>query len=262
LVGILIWHLNRSCPAEINSLGASAGWIRQQKQQLGPVTRGEKNVFLAFGLTVLLWLLPGAVALGAGVASPAYRWLDTHLPEGVCALLGAILLFVLPSDWRRSEFTLTWRDAKRIDWGTILLFGGGLALGEAMFSSGLAKWGGEGLAHLLGTQSTLGLIALFTVISVLLTETTSNTAAANMIIPVAIAVSQAAGVPPLQPALAACLGCSLAFMLPVSTPPNAVVYGSGCVPLTKMIRHGLVLDAISIVSVIAAVYWLAPLIWS
>jgi sodium-dependent dicarboxylate transporter 2/3/5 len=98
------------------------------------------------------------------------------------------------------------------------------------------------------------------VISILLTETTSNTATANMIIPVAIAVSQAAGVSPLQPALAACLATSLAFVLPVSTPPNAVVYGSGCVPLTKMIRHGVVLDLVSIVGVVATVYWLVPLV--
>lgn len=260
LIGILVWYLNRTCPTDATFLGDSAAWIREQKAQLGPVTRGEKNVLLAFGVTVSLWLLPGIAGLMAGVESEFYRWLNAHLPEGVCALLGAVLLFVLPTDWRRNEFTLSWREAKRIDWGTILLFGGGLALGDAMFSTGLAKWGGEGLAGLLQTHSTLGLITLFTIISVVLTETTSNTAAANMIIPVAIAVAQAAGVPPLQPALAACLACSLAFMLPVSTPPNAVVYGSGCVPLTKMIRHGLVLDAISIVAVIATAYWLVPLV--
>jgi solute carrier family 13 (sodium-dependent dicarboxylate transporter), member 2/3/5 len=127
-----------------------------------------------------------------------------------------------------------------------------------MFSTGLAKWMGEGLAGAMQINTTLGLIVLFTVIATLLTETTSNTATANMIIPVAIAVSQAAGVSPLQPALACCLAASLAFMLPVSTPPNAVVYGSGCVPLTRMIRHGVALDLVSIAAVIGTVYWLVP----
>lgn len=260
LIAFLVIYLNRACPAGAGLLGESAAWIREQKSELGRLSRGERNVLLAFGVTVLLWLLPGLVALGAGVDAPAYRWLNAHLPEGVCSLLGASLLFVLPVDWSRGEFTLTWREAGRIDWGTILLFGGGLAMGDAMFGTGLAKWMGEGLAGLLHTQTTLGLIVLFTVITTVLTETTSNTATANMIVPVAIAVAQAAGVSPVAPALAACLAASLAFMLPVSTPPNAVVYGSGCVPLTKMIRHGLVLDAVAVVAVIATVYWLAPLV--
>jgi solute carrier family 13 (sodium-dependent dicarboxylate transporter), member 2/3/5 len=260
LVAFLVFYLSRTCPAGAGTLGESTAWIQEQKSRLGRLGRGERNVLLAFGATVLLWLLPGVVAVYAGVNAPFFKWLNTHLPEGVCALLGASLLFVLPVSWSRSEFTLTWREAKRIDWGTILLFGGGLALGDAMFSTGLAKWIGEGLAGALQTHTVLGLIALFAVVSTLLTETTSNTATANMIIPVAIAVSMAAGVPPLQPALAACLASSLAFMLPVSTPPNAVVYGSGCVPLTKMIRHGIVLDLVSIAGVIATVYWLVPLV--
>ena len=260
LIAFLVFYLNRVCPAGAGLLGESAAWIREQKLRLGRLTRGERNVLRAFAVTVLLWLLPGVVAIGAGVDAPLYKWLNMHLPEGVCALLGATLLFVLPVNWARSEFTLTWREAKAIDWGTILLFGGGLAMGDAMFSTGLAKWMGEGLAGVLQTHTTLGLVVLFAIIATLLTETTSNTATANMMIPVAIAVSQAAGVPPLQPALAVCLAASLAFMLPVSTPPNAVVYGSGCVPLTKMIRHGLALDVVAVVAVIATVYWLVPLV--
>jgi sodium-dependent dicarboxylate transporter 2/3/5 len=260
LITVLVLYLNRVCPANADLLSESTVWIREQKARLGPLTRGEKNVLLAFAVTVTLWLLPGLVAATAGVNAPFYQWLNQHLPEGVCAVLGATLLFVLPVNGARNESTLTWSDAKRIDWGTILLFGGGLALGEAMFSTGLAKWVGEGLAGSLQTHTALGLIVLFTCIGTLLTETTSNTAAANMLVPVAISVAQAAGVSPLQPAIAVCFAASLAFMLPVSTPPNAVVYGSGCVPLTKMIRHGLVLDLISMVAVVATVYWLVPLV--
>lgn len=260
LIAFLVFYLNRVCPASPELLGGSATWIREQKMRLGPLTRGEKNVLLAFAVTVTLWLLPGVVAAVAGSDAPFYQWLNQHLPEGVCAVLGAALLFMLPVNSSRNEFTLTWNDAKRIDWGTILLFGGGLALGEAMFSTGLAKWIGEGLAGAFQTHTVFGLIVLFTIIGTVLTETTSNTAAANMLVPVAIAVAQAAGVSPLQPAIAVCLAASLAFMLPVSTPPNAVVYGSGCVPLTQMIRHGLVMDLVSMVAVIATVYWLVPLV--
>jgi sodium-dependent dicarboxylate transporter 2/3/5 len=168
------------------------------------------------------------------------------------------LLFLLPMDWSRGQFTLSWRQAANIDWGTIMLFGGGLAIGEAMFATGLAKWMGSGLASLMQANTTFTLVLLFSLISVLLTETTSNTATASMVVPVAIAISQAAGVDPLQPVIAVCLSSSLAFMLPVSTPPNAVVYGSGCVPLLAMVRHGVMLDLFSIAAVVMVVYWLIP----
>lgn len=260
LTAFLVFYLSRACPADANLLGQSADWIRGQRSQLGRLSRGEWNVLIAFTVTVLLWLLPGVVAVVAGVDAPLYQWLNRHLPEGVCALLGAALLFALPVNLSRGEFTLTWREVKRIDWGTILLFGGGLALGDAMFSTGLAKWMGEGLANALHTNTTLGLIVLFTVVGTMMTEAMSNTATANMVIPVAIAVAQAAGVSPLQPALAVCLAASLAFMLPVSTPPNAVVYGSGCVSLRQMVRHGFVLNIAGMIAVIATVYWLVPLV--
>jgi sodium-dependent dicarboxylate transporter 2/3/5 len=101
---------------------------------------------------------------------------------------------------------------------------------------------------------------LFTVVAVLVSETTSNAASATMVVPVAIAVAQAAHINPLQPALAACLGASLGFMLPVSTPPNAIVYGSGCIPLKKMVKYGLLLDLVGAVLVILVVTWLTPLL--
>jgi sodium-dependent dicarboxylate transporter 2/3/5 len=259
LTVFLVAYLNRQCPAGPDLLGNSAEWMRAERAKLGPVSRGERNVLIAFGLTVGLWVLPGVVSVLAGVESGVARWLNQRVPESIAALLGVALLFVLPVDWKAGRFTLTWKEASQIDWGTILLFGGGLALGEAMFSTGLARWIGEGLAWGLGAQTVVGLTVVFTVVAVLLTETTSNTATAAMVVPVAIAVAQAAGVPALQPALGACLGASLAFMLPVSTPPNAIVFGSGCVPLLKMVRHGLVLDIVAIVAVVVAVCWLVPL---
>ena len=260
LVSFLILYLHRVCPADRDALGDSTQWLQGEKAKLGPLRRGERIVLLAFGTTVLLWLLPGVVGVMFGESAPVAQWLNQRFPESIAALVGALLLFILPINFRTREFALTWTEAKRIDWGTILLFGGGLALGELMFSTGLARWMGEGLALALQARTTLGLVMLFGAVAIVLSETTSNTASATMVVPVAIAVAQAAGVDPLPPALAACLAASMGFMLPVSTPPNAIVYGSGCVPLLTMARHGLVLDLVGFVVIVAVVTWLVPLV--
>jgi sodium-dependent dicarboxylate transporter 2/3/5 len=215
-------------------------------------------VLIAFGFTVVFWIFPGLVGVVAGTNSGAFLWLNAHLPESVVSLLGALLLFVLPINFRERRFTITWKDAAGIEWGTILLFGGGLALGELMFSTGLASWLGEGLAGALHAKTNLGVVALFTLIAIILSEATSNTASATMVVPVAIAVARAAGLNPVQAALAATLGSSMGFMLPVSTPPNAIVYGSGCVPLLKMVRYGFLLDAAGFFAIVAVVMWLVP----
>jgi sodium-dependent dicarboxylate transporter 2/3/5 len=258
LIAFLVFYLNRACPAAPGLLRESAGWLRTEKAGLGRLRVGEWNVIAAFAVTVALWLLPGILGLVLSEVNDVVKWFNRHLPESVAALVGALLLFVLPVSLRKMEFTLSWREAVRIDWGTILLFGGGLALGDLMFSTGLARWIGEGLAGALNAKSLFGLVALFTAVAILLSETTSNTAAATMVVPVAIAVSKAAGVDPLPPALAACLGASMGFMLPVSTPPNAIVYGSGFVPLLKMVRYGLLLDLVGFAVIVPVTTWLVP----
>jgi sodium-dependent dicarboxylate transporter 2/3/5 len=262
MVVFLIVELGRTCPAEPGLMDGGMDWLRAEKERLGPVRRGEWNVMVSFALTVTLWLTPGIIGLFLGREHGVTRWFDRHLPEAVAALMGALLLFALPVRLKEWEFTLSWREATRIDWGTILLFGGGLALGDLMFSTGLASWMGKGLAGALHAHSTLGLVALFTAVAILLSETTSNVAAANMVVPVAIAVAQAAGVDPLPPALAACLGASMGFMLPVSTPPNAIVYGSGCVPLLKMVRHGALLDLVGFLVIVPVTTWFVPWLMS
>jgi sodium-dependent dicarboxylate transporter 2/3/5 len=119
-----------------------------------------------------------------------------------------------------------------------LLFGGGLTLGDLMFQTKLADAVGKGIIGLSGATSVWAITFVAIYISIIVTETTSNTAAATMIVPIVISISMAAGVNPIPPAIGATLGASWAFMLPVSTPPNAIVYGSGMVPITKMIRAG------------------------
>jgi sodium-dependent dicarboxylate transporter 2/3/5 len=216
--------------------------VQEELRRLGPVSVGQRNVLFAFSVTVMLWLLPGILAilgLGDSAFAKAYA---AAVPESVAAIAGAILLFVLPVAWRARRFTLTWEEATRIDWGIILLFGGGLSMGELAFSTGLAEAMGRGITSWLPSQSVLALTVLFTAVAIVMSEAASNTAAANMIVPIAIAVSQAAGVDPLIPALAATLGASMGFMMPISTPPNAIIYSSGHVPITDMMRHGIALD--------------------
>jgi solute carrier family 13 (sodium-dependent dicarboxylate transporter), member 2/3/5 len=237
----------------------SVAMVREELKKLGPVSVGQRNVLIAFGVTVLLWTAPGFIALLGLGESRVSRWYQAALPEGVAAMIGAILLFLLPLNWRNRQFTLKWEEAVRIDWGIVLLYGGGLALGELAFTTGLARWIGESLTAWLPSQSTFGLSVLFAALALVLSEATSNTASANMIVPVAMAVSQAAGVDPVQPALAATLAASMGFIMPISTAPNAIVYSSGYIPITAMMRHGAVLDCVAFVLIVLFVTLLAPI---
>jgi sodium-dependent dicarboxylate transporter 2/3/5 len=253
----LLWGMHR--PTGLTLDGAEA-YIRSELKRLGPWTAGQRNAAVAFLTAVILWVTPGGIALFSGTQSPAYQWYDAHLPESVVALLAAILLFLLPVDWKRRAFTLRWKDAAQIDWGTILLFGGGLSLGDLMFKTGLAETMGRGLMDLLSLQSVWGVTALAIFLGIVMSELTSNTASANMVIPVVIAIAGASGVSPLPPALGACLGASYGFMLPISTPPNAIVYGSGLIPITKMIRAGIAFDLLGFLIIWLGLRILLPLL--
>jgi sodium-dependent dicarboxylate transporter 2/3/5 len=239
----------------------SATLVREELRKLGPISVGQRNVLIAFGTTVLLWTLPGLLAVIGLGRSAFYSWYQEAVPEGVAAILGAILLFLLPISWRKRRFTLSWEQASRIDWGIVLLYGGGLALGDLAFDTGLANWLGVSLMEWLPTHSTFALCALFAGLAIVLSEATSNTASANMIVPVALAVSQPAGVNPILPALAATLGASMGFMMPISTAPNAIVYSSGHVPITQMMRYGIILDVVGFVVIVSFVTLIGPLIW-
>lgn len=235
-----------------------ASLIHAELQRLGPLSPGQRNVLIAFGTTVFLWLLPGILTIVGAGGSAFDRVYAARMPESVAAMCGAILLFLLPVNWRGRQFTLRWEEAIRIDWGIILLFGGGLAMGELAFSTGLAEAMGRGITSWLPAKSAVSLTVVFTAVAVVMSEAASNTASANMIVPVAIAVSQAAGINPLQPALGATLGASMGCMMPVSSPPNAIIYSSGHVPITAMMKHGIWLDVagfLLIVMVVSMLGW-------
>lgn len=233
----------------------------KDKGQTGKLTRAQKNVLFAFSVTVFLWIFPGIVSLIGGRNAPLFLWLQEHFPEAIAAIIGAGLLFFLPINFRKGEFTLSLREAIKIDWGTLLLFGGGLSLGFQMFQSGLAEAIGNAFISLGGSSASSTLVTLLAVaLSVYMTELTSNTASANMLIPIIIAVSNAAGISPLPPVLGGAIGCSFAFMLPVATPPNAIVYGSGMIPLPQMMKHGFWLNIAGILLIWFGVGIVAPLL--
>jgi solute carrier family 13 (sodium-dependent dicarboxylate transporter), member 2/3/5 len=214
--------------------------------------RAQNNVAIAFGITVFLWLFPSVTLLFGG----DIKWWEGRLPESVAAVIGALLLFVLPVNWKKRQFTITWREAQNINWGIILLFGGGLVLGKFLFKTGVAEYLGDSLAAIYPFHSEFMYILLFTLLAVFISEFTSNTASANLILPICIAVSQAASIDPFKPAMAATLASSLGFMLPVSTAPNAIVFGSGLISIRTMIRYGFLLDLIGAVVVAVGVYFL------
>jgi sodium-dependent dicarboxylate transporter 2/3/5 len=230
-----------------------AAHIQEELRRLGPVSSAQRNVLVAFCLTVALWITPGVLAVTGRGDTAFARAYAAAVPESVAAMIGAIALFVLPVSWRARKFTLTWEQAVRIDWGIVLLFGGGLALGELAFSTGLAEAMGRAVTSWLPATSSVALIVLFTAVAIVMSETASNTASANMVVPVAIAVAQAAGVDPAGPALGATIGASMGFMMPISTPPNAIVYSSGHVPITSMMKHGFFLDVAGFLIIVVLV---------
>ncbi|MEX0711391.1 MAG: DASS family sodium-coupled anion symporter [Pirellulales bacterium] len=254
----LFCYLNYFCPAGVKRFAGSRELLARQRETLGPWTRGQRSALAAFAVTAVLWVVPGIAALVAGQQSELYRLLSSGLPEGVAAIIGAVLLFLLPGDGRRKA--ITWPEAVQIDWGVVLLYGGGLALGVLANDTGLARAIGEGLTGFLPADDSLWLLIAATVVATLVSESTSNTASATIVVPVAIAIAQAAGADPLEPALGATFGASLGFMLPVSTPCNAIVYGSGHIPLLRMVRYGILLDLAGVVVVVTLVRLVVPLI--
>jgi sodium-dependent dicarboxylate transporter 2/3/5 len=222
--------------------------------------RGARLTLLAFGLAATLWTLPSLASLAFGRTSPLALTLDAHLPEAGVALLCATLLFLAPVDWRRRRFALSWEEGRQVNWGIILLFGGGLSLGTLSEATGVARWVGEGLLQFGLARSAAGLLFCAVALTILVSEFASNTAATSLLVPVVIAAAQAAGLDPVRPALGVGLAATCGFIFPVSTPPNAIVFGTGLVPLRRMIRAGILLDLTALFVVWGGLLLLTPLL--
>ena len=224
--------------------------LAERRRALGPMRRPERRVLAVFALVAIAWMCAPLLKQIDGLAA---------LNDTAIAIAGALLLFALPSgdpEAPRNRL-LDWDTAVRIPWGVALLFGGGLSVAAAMESHGVSEWLGASLSGLRGLSPLLVLLAL-AALTVLASEFMSNVATLAAFLPVVGAVSVATGMPPLVLAFTASMSATLAFMMPAGTAPNAIAYGTGAIPIRRMIRTGLWLNLIGIAATAAISTWWAP----
>jgi len=224
--------------------------IRDQLAQLGKIGFEERTVLVVFVLTALAWICRSFLL------NPLMPALD----DTIIAIGASILLFILPTRNKERPTLLDWGAVKKVPWGIMLLFGGGLAIAAAFEDSGLATWIATRLNVFHGVSLVLLLLALIALVN-FLTEITSNTATTSMILPILAPIALTMGVHPFGLMFGAAMAASCAFMLPVATPPNAVVFGSGYLGMGDMIRTGFVLNILSILILFLFVYFALPWIW-
>lgn len=223
--------------------------IRNQLAKLGAISSAEKKVAAVFTGAALMWMVRPLLA---------DYW--PGLSDAGIAVAAALLLFVIPQNLSEGQFLLSWREAKELPWGVLILFGGGLSLASAINTTGLAEWMGKGVGILAGWPL-LVLVGLVVGMIVFLTEMTSNTATTAAFLPILASVAIGLGENPLLLAVPAALGASCAFMLPVATPPNAIVYGSEKITIPEMSKAGLWLNIIFIILLTAAGFSLVKFVF-
>lgn len=241
----------RMFPADVKRIEGAHEFIEKHRKALGKWNRAQVNTMIAFMAAVAMWVAPGILSMILGSKSEIVKAFTEYMPEELVAMIGGLILFLLPVDIKQGKMTMTWKDGvEGIEWGTLLLFGGGLAMGSLMYTTGLSTWVGAGLRELMGgNPSELVFVTVFCVAGLLISELTSHTAATNLLAPIAISTALSMGMNPIPVAVGLALAASLGFMMPVSTPPNAIVYASGYIPITKMIKSGALIDLFGIVVV-------------
>lgn len=238
-------------PPETKDLGEARSHIRQELRALGPMSRGEWTVLAVFVCTAAAWIFIPLLAETEAIGG-ALPWLGNFTDGGI-AIAAAVLLFIIPVDGRRGVRAIDWEQAVKLPWGVLLLFGGGLSLSGQFGASGLSLWVGERV-EAFGDVPGWVFILIVTGIVLLLTELTSNTATGSIFIPVMASVALGLGLPILTLVVPAALAASLAFMLPVATPPNAIVFGTGYIRIGQMVKAGILLNIVSLFLVLATMY--------
>jgi len=252
LMLIITWvYLTRfAFPSEIKEIPGGRDTFDQELQQLGSMTRQEFGVLMVLTLVAVLWLVNGLT----DIASLKF------VKDSTIAIACALLLFIIPANFKKREFLLDWKTAVTIPWDILILFGGGFALAMGFSESGLTKAVAEQLAVLEGT-SLVFIIAGIATLVILLTEVTSNTATASIALPIMIALAEAMQVHPYGLMITATIAASFAFMLPVATPPNAIVFSSRYVTIPQMVKAGIWLYLIGMVLITCFVMLALPLVW-
>lgn len=222
--------------------------LREMKEALGPMTTQEKRVGIVFLCMATLWVTRPLLVQLPGLAA---------LDDSGIAMAGAIMMFLVPSGDRDDPLLLRWQYAEKLPWSVLILFGGGLTLAGAVKDTGLALWLGTSL-EVVGTLPVVLLVGVAATLIIFLTELTSNIATTTTFLPVVAAIAVGAGMDPLLLTVPITLAASCAFMLPVATPPNAIVFGSGLLTIPKMVRAGIALNLIGIVLVSLVAIFIAP----
>lgn len=239
------------------SLSFAKDLISKQYKALGPMSREEKWVAAIFGLTGLLWIFRIDLQVGE-TTIPGWTNLlnlSSSVDDGTIAIAMSLLLFLIPArkDGEKSRL-VTNAIIKKIPWDVVLLFGGGFAMAQGLTITGLSQWFGDSLFSALGNVSQVPMIAGVATTMTFATEVTSNTALSQMIQPILATVAKSQGIHPMLIMVPAALSISMAFMLPVATPPNAIVFGSGRITIRQMVLAGFILDLIGVVISVLAVY--------
>lgn len=228
--------------------------LRQMKTDMGKISVPEIRVAIIFAVMALTWVFRPALVKLPGLSA---------LDDSLIAMAGAIALFLFPSGDdsadNRDPLLMRWKYAEQLPWGVLILFGGGLSLAGAVKENGLAEWIGGSL-QAMGTLPLIMIVIIAATLIIFLTELTSNIATTATFLPVVGAIAIEAGYDPIVLAVPVTLAASCAFMLPVATPPNAIVFGSGMLTIPRMARAGLVLNLIGIVLVSTVAYYIAPLV--
>ena len=254
IVGVW-WYLTRVAhPVELVGFDGLDEVIVEQREQLGRLDGPELKVLIIFVVVAALWII-------RGVFSP---WLADlglgGLNDTTIAIFGALLMFLVPAHLEKRQFLLDWDDTREVPWGILILFGGGLALAAGIENSGLADWLAEQL-HGLEAAPVLLVLAAVALLVIFLTEVTSNTATASIFVPVVAVVAVVVGVHPWVLMVTVVTAASCAFMLPIATPPNAVVFASKYVTMRNMMRAGIWLNLTFVAIIAVAAYFWLPVVW-
>lgn len=249
LLAAVVVVINRP---EVAHLPAARAIIARHRRQLGPMSRGERNTAIAFGLAVALWLLPPVAGLIMGTGSALHMLLVDRLHPAVVALVAASLLFVLPLG-QDAQTTLRWRDTKHMDWGPVLLVGSALALGKMMAHTGLTEVIGEVMARSVTGLEPGVVYFLCASTALMISELSTNMVSVSVVVPLLPSLTASSGVDTLAAVLITTFSSIYGFMLPISTSANAIVYGSGRIPFGRMALTGLIVDITGIVVIVTGV---------
>jgi len=239
-------------PIKFSTSDATRNHLYKLRADLGLMSIAEKRVSVVFASAAFLWM-----------TRPLLNMLSifSGLSDAGIAMIAATILFLIPSANKNDPYLMKWETMSKLPWGLLILFGGGLSLASSVAQTGLADWIGESLV-VLGGAGTIVLVIVITTLIAFLTELTSNTATTGTFLPVVAALAIGINVDPLIFALPATLAASCAFMLPVATPPNGIVYGSGYIRIPEMVKAGFVLNIIGIVVLSILALIVAPIVFN